>query len=158
MLTKTTVAMLNEAVQAELYASHLYRHLANQMQRLGYFGAQKFFASEAMDELEHYQKLVDVMNDLGTVAATPSLEAVSDKVSGLKDAFGIALETEVQLGADYERWYKATADVPMVQESLHFFLEKQRKSIGEFQDWLARMDRAGSNEAALLIIDKELGE
>jgi len=157
MLTKQIEAMLNEAVQAELYASHLYKHVANQLQRLGYFGAQKFFAGESADELEHYQKLADLMNDMGSVAKVPMLEAMSDPVASLRDALEIAFATEAQLGKDYERWFKGCADAPMVQQALHFFLEQQRKSAGEYRDWLTRLDRAGSNEAAILMIDNEMG-
>lgn len=158
LLSKQTEAMLNEAVQAELYASHLYKHLANQLQRLGYFGAQKHFASESADELAHYQKLADLMNDMGSVAKLPMLEAITDKVATLRDALEIGYETEMQLGADYERWFKGLADAPMVQQALLFFLEQQRTSIGEYGDWITRLDRAGQNEAAILLIDQELGE
>lgn len=158
MLTKQIEAMLNEAVQSELYASHLYKHIANQVQRLGYFGAQKFFAAESADELEHYQKLADLMNDMGSVAKVPALEAITDPVASLRDALEIAFETEMQLGKDYERWFKGCADAPMVQQALHFFLEQQRKSAGEYRDLITRMDRAGANEAAILLIDQELGE
>lgn len=158
LLSKQAEAMLNEAVQAELYASHLYKHLANQLQRLGYFGAQKHFASESADELAHYQKLADLMNDMGSVAKLPMLEAITDKVATLRDALEIGYETEMQLGADYERWFKGLADAPMVQQALLFFLEQQRTSIGEYGDWITRLDRAGQNEAAILLIDQELGE
>ena len=85
--------MLNEAVQAELYASHLYKHVANQLQRLGYLGAQKFFAGESADELEHYQKHADFLNDRGTVAKVPMLDAITDPVTTLRDALEIAYET-----------------------------------------------------------------
>lgn len=158
MLTKQIDAMLQEAVQAELYASHLYKHIANQLQRLGYFGAQKFFASESADELEHYQKLADLLNDMGSVAKVPALDAITDTVASLRDALEIAFETEMQLGKDYERWFKGASDAPMVQQALHFFLEQQRKSSGEYRDLITRLDRAGTNEAAILLIDQELGE
>lgn len=157
LLSKQTEAMLNEAVQAELYASHLYKHLANQLQRIGYFGAQKHFASESADELEHYQKLADLMNDMGSVASVPMLEAITDKVATLRDALEIAYETELQLGQDYERWFKGCADAPLVQQALLQFLDIQRSSIGEYADRLTRLDRAGQNEAAILLIDQELG-
>ena len=158
LLPKAIEAMLNEAVQSELYASHLYKHVANQLQRIGYFGAQKFFASESADELEHYQKHADFLNDRGTVAKVPMLEAITDPVASLRDALEIAYETELQLGKDYDRWYKASADEPSVQQHLLQFIEIQRKSVGEYGDLLARMDRAGANEAAILLIDQELGE
>ena len=61
LLDKATEAMLNKAVHSELYASHLYKHVSNQMQRLGFFGTQKFFAGESADELTHYQRIADYM-------------------------------------------------------------------------------------------------
>jgi ferritin len=158
LLSKPIEAMLNEAVQSELYASHLYKHVANQLQRIGYFGAQKFFAGESADELTHYQRHADFLNDRGTVAKVPMLEAITDPVASLRDALEVAYETELQLGKDYDRWYKASSDDPTVQQYLLQFLEIQRKSVGEYGDLLARMDRAGTNEAAILMIDTELGE
>ncbi|MDD3354379.1 ferritin-like domain-containing protein [Zoogloea sp.] len=68
LLTKPIEAMLGEAISAELFASHLYLHLANQMQFVGYFGAQKFFLAEAAAEREHYQRLVEFMNKRGSWA------------------------------------------------------------------------------------------
>lgn len=158
LLSKSIEAVLNEAVQSELYASHLYKHVANQLQRIGYFGAQKFFAGESADELTHYQKHADFLNDRGTVAKLPMLEAITDPVASLRDALEVAYETELQLGNDYARWYKACSDDPTVQQYLLQFLEIQRAAVGEYGDLLARMDRAGDNEAAILMIDTELGE
>lgn len=158
LLSKPVEGVLQEAVQSELYASHLYKHVSNQLQRIGYFGAQKFFASESANELTHYQKHANFLNDRGTVASLPTLDAITDPVKSLRDAIELAYETELQLGRDYERWYKACADDVTVQQFLLQFLEEQRKSVGEYGDLLARLDRAGDNEAALLMIDTEMGE
>ena len=158
LLSKTVEGMLNEAVQSELYASNLYKHVANQLQRLGYFGAQKFFAGESANELTHYQKHADFLNDRGTVAKIPMIEAITDPIGSLSDALEIAYETEMQLGKDYERWYKACAEDVTVQQFLLQFLEEQRKSVGEYGDLLSRLARAGSNDAAILMIDTEMGE
>jgi ferritin len=43
LLSSEVKAALDEAIHAELYASNLYLRIANQLQRLGYFGAQAFF-------------------------------------------------------------------------------------------------------------------
>ena len=46
------------------------------------------------------------------------------------------------------------------EDTAHFllqFLEIQRKSIGEYGDWLSRLELAGDDKCAILIIDKELG-
>ena len=156
LLPAKAKANLDAAIHAELFASNLYKHLANQLQRLGFFGAQKFFLAESGDELEHYQRIVDYQNDSGTVAKMPAIEAMDDTVTSLEDALKIAYATEEQLGRDYLRWY-GEAD-PVTQQFLLQFLAIQRKSVGEFSDLLARMERVKGDNAGILQIDKELGE
>ena len=156
LISKQVESSLNAAIASEFYASHLYRHLANHLQRLGYFGAQKFFLGEAADELTHQQKLADFMNDMGAVAQTPAIEAMTEAVGSLADALESAYDTEAQLLKDYVAWHRS-AD-PVTQQFLLQFIEIQRRSVGEFGDWISRLDRCGDDKAALLMLDKELGE
>lgn len=159
MLNKKMLSILNDAIHSELFASNLYKHVANQLQRLGYFGAQKFFLSESSDELGHYQKIVDYINDRGLVATVPQIEMQEEKVTSLRDALAIGFDTEKTLSEDYSEWFKqAFAEDVVTAQFFLQFIEHQRKSVGEYGDLLARLDRAGANEAALLMIDKELGE
>jgi ferritin len=147
--------VLQQAIHAELYASHLYKHIANQCQRLGLFGASKWFQKESADELEHYQKLANYLNDRGCVAEIPALEACDEVVGNLQDALELAYDTEVTLGNRYNKWFDQVD--PMTKQLLMFYLEKQSKSTGEYGDWLSRLALAGKDECAILIIDKELG-
>lgn len=156
ILSATDKRLIQEAVQQELYASHLYKQVANYMQRAGYFGAQSFFAGEAEDELKHYGLHVQFLNDMGDVAEVPELPAISQKPAGLEEAIQLGFDTELELGQKYEAWHTA-ATSPMTKQHLLQFLEIQRKSIGEYGDWLARIERAAGDECGLLIIDKELG-
>lgn len=159
LLSHTAEIILSEAVQAELRVSHLYKHLSNQMRRVGYFGAGKHFANESAEELTHYQKLADYMNDRGSVAKLPELEAFEDSVADLEAAMSKAYGEEISLGDRYAKWYSTliTAD-PITAQFLLQFLEIQRLSSGEYADWLSRISLAKGDAAALLIIDKELGD
>ena len=89
------------------------------------------------------------------MAQVPAVEAILDKVTELRGALQIAYDTELALQDDYARWY-GLAD-PVTQQHLLQFLEIQRKSVGEYGDWLARVDRA-AGDPGLLLIDQELGE
>lgn len=148
---------LDEAVHSELYASNLYKHIANQLQRLGYFGAQKFFAAESASELEHYQLHVNFQNDVGTVATVPAIEAMNETIATLSDAVETGYETELQLYNDYKRWYEQAASDPVVQQFLLQFLEIQRTSVGEYGDLLARIQLVDQDKAGMLLIDQEMG-
>ena len=155
-LTPEVEQILTDAIHSELFASHLYRHLANQMQRIGYFGASKYFRDEAGDELEHYQRHADYMNDRGSVGPVPALADASDAVGSLRDALLLAYDTELQLQADYARWF-AAVDV-VTQQHLLQFIEIQRKSVGEYADLITRLDRAGDDPCGILLIDQEMGK
>jgi ferritin len=156
LLDKPTEDMLNKAVHAELYASHLYKHIANQMQRAGFFGTQKFFAGESADELKHYQLIADYMNDRGAMAKVPALEACTEVVTDIVDAIELGYETELQLMRDYEKWYRECKCVTTQQFMLQF-LETQRKSVGEYGDLLTRLGLVSNDKAGMLMMDQELG-
>jgi ferritin len=150
-------AVLDDAVHSELYASNLYKHVANQLQRIGYFGAQKFFLKESADELAHYQLHVDFQNDVGTVAKVPSIEAMNEPIKTLSDAIELGYETELELYENYKDWYEQASSDPVVQQFLLQFLEFQRKSVGEYGDLLARIQLVDQDKAGMLLIDQELG-
>ena len=156
LLDKPTEDMLNKTVHAELYASHLYKHVANQMQRAGFFGTQKFFAGESADELKHYQLIADYMNDRGTSAKVPALEACTEVVTDIADAIELGYETERQLLSDYVNWYKECKCIT-TQQFLLQFLELQRKSVGEYGDLMSRLGLVSGDKAGMLMMDQELG-
>ena len=149
--------MLDEAIHSELYASNLYKHIANQLQRLGYFGASKFFLNESADELKHYQLHVEFLNDVGTVAKVPMIEAMNETIETFSDAIETGYETELELLTNYQSWYLEAADDPVVQQFLLQFLEIQRTSVGEYGDLLARIQLVDQDKAGMLLIDQELG-
>jgi len=150
-------SMLDEAIHSELYASNLYKHIANQLQRLGYFGATKFFLKESAAELEHYQRHVQFQNDVGTVAKVPMIEAMSESIKSFSDAIELGYETELELYNSYKDFYSQASEDPVVQQFLLQFLELQRTSVGEYGDLLARIQLVDGDKAGMLLIDQELG-
>lgn len=156
ILSDNDKQIIQAAIEKELYASHLYKQVSNFMQRAGFFGAQAFFSGEAEDELKHYGLHVQFMNDMGAVVTLPALPAITERPEALEDAMKLGFDTELALGRQYEAWYRSAAS-PMTKQHLLQFLEIQRKSIGEYGDWLTRIEKAGGDECGMLIIDKEIG-
>ena len=130
---------MQDAVQVELQQSSLWKSLANQMQRLGYFGSQKYFLAESAEELTHYQMHVEFMNDMGDCADLPKIDAVNDKVKTIGDALEIGYEIELDVYNQYKDFYEKSAseDVVVAQYLLQF-LEIQRKAVGHYGDLLAK--------------------
>jgi ferritin len=130
---------LQEALQTELYQSNLWKDLANQLQKLGYFGSQKYFLEESAEELTHYQIIVDFMNDMGDVANVPAIEAIKDKIETIGDALEIGYETELDVLNMYKELYKqADEEDCAVGIFLQQFVTIQVKAVGHYGDLLAK--------------------
>jgi len=152
---------LDQAIGHELYAHLLYANVANHMQAVGFFGAQKYFQAESADEFTHYQKIVDFINDRGDVATINALPKMSDMPKSLMDCFEIALEAETDLENFYVKLYEEAEDKYMDCVTAQFllqFIEIQRKSVGEMKDMLSILKICGDNSAALLELDEKLGD
>jgi ferritin len=155
LLSSQDKAGLNKAVQHELRISNTYKYFATCLQKQGYFGAQKYFLHESEEELKHWQILADFFNDRNDEADMPSIPAINVEAEGIKDLFEEALSIEMELEEFYQELYKSSKDVT-VQQFLLQFLEIQRKSIGEYLDLVATLDRCSNDPAALLIFDASL--
>ena len=106
LLSKDMKEGMQDAVQVELQQSNLWKSLANQMQRLGYFGSQKYFLAESAEELTHYQMHVEFMNDMGDCADLPKIDAVNDKVKTIGDALEVGYEIELDVYNQYKEFYE----------------------------------------------------
>ena len=159
LLSKSLQNGLQEALQMELYQSNLWKHTANHLQRLGFFGGQKYFLKESAEELTHYQLIVDFINDMGSVAQMPEIEAVKDEINSIEDALEIAYNTEVEVLNMYKMLYKkAEEEDCTVGQFLLQFIEIQRLAVGAYSDLISRYQKCGKNEAAILEFDEYLGE
>ena len=136
---------LEKSLASELYASNLYKHFANQLQRLGYFGAQSFYLKESAEELTHYQKLADYINDMGWVAPIPAVPKISESVTGLMDALEKSYETEVDLMYQYQKFYEEAEDEGdcITASFLIEFMQIQRRSVGEYGDLISKLKLGG---------------
>ena len=130
---------MQDAVYVELYQSNLWKSLANQLQRLGLFGSQKYFLAESAEELTHYQMHVEFMNDMGDCVDLPKIDAVTDKVTDIGDALEIGYNTELDVYNQYKDFYEKAADEDVsVAQYILQFIEIQRKAVGHYGDLLAK--------------------
>jgi ferritin len=152
LLTSQEVEMMNNLGNLEMVASHTYKHLANSMKTIGFFGAEKFFNAECLSELEHYDKLEAFMNDMNEQLEVHSLDAIDDEIGDLMQAFTHALEMEADLLEEYEfAWEKSS---PKVKSFLQELIDIQVHSVGEYGDLIARLSRTSEP----ILVDQELGK
>jgi ferritin len=150
---------LQKAIYAELYQSNLWKHIANQLQRLGYFGSQKYFLAESAEELTHYQVFVDFINDMGDVAEVPKIDAIEDEIDSMAAALQVAYDMELDVYNQYKKLYEeADEEDCAVGIFLQQFVTIQLKAVGAYGDLISRYNRCGTNEAAILEFDRYLSK
>lgn len=150
---------LQKAIYAELYQSNLWKHIANHLQRLGYFGGQKYFLAESAEELTHYQVFVDFINDMGDVADVPKIDAIEDEIDSIATALQVAYDMELDVYNQYKKLYKeAEEEDCAVSIFLQQFVTIQLKAVGTYGDLISRYNRCGTNEAAILEFDRYLSK
>ena len=150
---------LQKAIYAELYQSNLWKHIANQLQRLGFFGGQKYFLAESAEELTHYQIFVDFINDMGDVAEVPKIDAIEDEIDSIATALQVAYDMELDVYNQYKKFYEeADEEDCAVGIFLQQFVTIQLKAVGAYGDLISRYNRCGTNEAAILEFDRYLSK
>ena len=149
---------MQDAVYMELYQSNLWKSLANQLQRLGLFGSQKYFLAESAEELTHYQMHVEFMNDMGDCADIPKIDAIKDKITDIGDALEIGYNTELDFYNQYKDFYKQAEDEDVsVAQYILQFIEIQRKAVGHYGDLLAKYKIAEETKE-ILEFDQHISE
>lgn len=149
---------LQKSIELELYQSNLWKSLANQLQRLGYFGSQKYFLAESAEELTHYQIIVDFINDMGGCADLPKIDAITDKVNNIGEALELGYETELEVYNHYKDFYEeAEEEDCAVGIFLQQFVTIQRQAVGHYGDLLAKYKIAEATKE-LLEFDEHINE
>ena len=149
---------LQKSIQLELYQSNLWKSLANQLQKLGYFGSQKYFLAESAEELTHYQMIVEFINDMGGCAELPRIDAVTDKISDIGEALELGYETELEVYNHYKEFYEEAEDEDCsVAIFLQQFVTIQRQAVGHYGDLLAKYKIAEATKE-LLEFDEHIND
>jgi len=158
LLSSSMKKGMQDAVYIELYQSNLWKSLANQLQRLGYFGSQKYFLAESAEELTHYQMHVEFMNDMGDCADLPKIDAITDKVEDIGDALEIGYNIELDVYKQYKDFYKKAEDEDVaVAQYILQFIEIQRKAVGHYGDLLSKYKVAETTKE-LLEFDQHISD
>jgi ferritin len=158
LLSKDMKEGLQKSIYWELYQSNLWKSLANQLQRLGLFGSQKYFLAESAEELTHYQIIVEFMNDMGDCADLPKIEAITDKVKNIGDALEIGYEIETEVYNHYKNLAKDAMEEDLaVFNFVQQFIDIQVKAVGAYGDLLAKYKIAEETKE-ILEFDEHISE
>ncbi|MFW6206545.1 MAG: ferritin [Gemmatimonadota bacterium] len=150
---------LNRQINREFFAAYLYLALSAEFDRRSLDGFAVWMRAQAREEMDHAMRLVDHLQERGAKVTLDAIEKPDADFESVLEAFEAALEHESRVTEWIHELYDLAVEHHDHPEQLvlEWFVTEQveeEDSIGTIVDQL-RM--AGDNQAAILMLDRELG-
>ena len=151
---------INVQMKNEFFSAALYRNMAAWAATRGYSGMAHWFRCQAAEETEHGDKFLTFLLDCNNFAYQLGVESPATEWNSCLAVFQYTLAHEkfvstsihsIMFMAREERHLQAE---PILLE----FIAEQVEEEEQAQTIVDRLGLAGDNAAAILQIDKELGE
>ena len=158
-MDKAVQDAVSRQIGKELYAAYWYLAISAHFDRKSLLGFAKWMRAQAREELTHAMKLFDFMNHRDATVKFEAVPAPPTKFGTPLALFEGALEHEQEVSGLIHELYDLAVKKHdhATQLELQWFISEQveeEKMVGTIVDQL-RM--AGDNQAALLMLDREMG-
>ena len=160
MMSQKMQNALNEQLKAELSSAYLYMSISNYFDELNLDGFARWFRVQADEELGHFLKIYQFMQDRSANIKLPALEAPSHEFTSIMDAFESSLLHEQALTERISVLYGLSHELKEydVTSFLMWFLQEQVEEEDLFAGVIERLRLLDSNiGSGIIMMDNELG-
>ena len=150
----------NKQIAAEFAAAYKYLAMAAYFDGLDLTGFANWMTVQHEEELEHAHKFFDFVLDRGADVHLAAIPEPMQDFESPEHAFATALDNERAVTKLIHDLYALARDendlacIPLLQ----WFVDEQNEEEASVSRILQRVRMAGDNPAALLVLDRELGE
>ena len=151
---------VNDQINMELYSAYIYLSMSAHCESANLPGAAKWLRQQAREEVAHGMKFFDFLNDREGRVALGAIEKPQADFGSLREIFEQSLAHERKVTQSIHKLYALAtsesdiASLPLLQWFVSEQIEEE-KNAGQIVELLKR---AGSEGAALLFLDHQLGE
>ena len=159
-MEKAVLDALNDQIRLELSSGYAYLSMSAQFEAEAFDGFARWMRLQANEELEHAMRLFEYVNQRGGRVLLQAVGKPPSDFGRPRDAFGKALEHEQAVTASIHRLY-ALADQHSdlaTMRALDWFVTEQVEEEESAQRAVDLLTRAGDNDAALLMLDRQFGQ
>lgn len=159
MITQTIQAAINEQINAEFDASYTYLAMSADCERKHLHGTAKWLRLQSREEYGHGMRLFDFLLARDCKVELKSIEQPDIEYESLLSIFEKALKQEEEVSRRIDELYKLAfaenAFATLVE--LQWFLTEQVGEEHVARDIVAKLRMVKNDPAALLELDRELG-
>jgi ferritin len=160
VLNKTIEAALNDQIQVELHSAYIYLAMSAHFETQAMPGCAAWMRFQAQEEVGHAMRLFSFVNDRGGRVILKAIDQPEAEYGSPKAVFEAALKHEQYVTGTIHNLYALAVKENdfAAQSHLQWFIDEQveeEKTAGDIVDLFAK---AGDHEAAILMIDQQLGQ
>jgi ferritin len=150
--------LLNKQINSELYSAYLYLSMAAYFESRNLRGFASWMVQQAKEELEHAMKIYRYVFERGGRVVLKAIEEPPSEWSSPRDAIKHALEHEMEVTRRIHSIYEAAREEKdhATEVFMQWFVNEQVEEEALFSDLLAKVEAAGDNPAALMMLDSLL--
>ena len=150
---------VSEQIGKEFYAAYLYLAISAHFDRASLLGFSRWMRLQAQEELSHAMRLFDFMNSSGTVVRLGPIDEPPTEFGKPLPVFEAALAHEREVSDLIHRLYDLAVQKHdhATQLELQWFITEQMEEEKLMGTVVEQIRMAGENQAALLMLDRELG-
>lgn len=150
----------NDQITLEFSSEYVYMQMAAYFEHQDLPGFAQWMRLQAAEEHAHGLKFFDFLLDRGNVVELGPLPAPKNDFGSTVEVFEASLAHEKKVTAAIHNLYKRCSEAEEYQALplLHWFIDEQVEEESSVSQIVERVRRAGSDGAALLFLDRELGE
>lgn len=159
-MSETLAAAFNRQIAAEFSAAYKYLAMAAFFDGLDLSGFAHWMEIQHEEEIAHARKFFDFVLERGVEVQLAEIPAPPQSFASPEEAFAAALQSEKGVTGMIHDLYRLAQDegdyacMPLLQ----WFVEEQNEEEASVSRILQRVRMAADNPAALLVLDRELGE
>lgn len=159
MLKPSVEGAINEQINHEFEAAYLYLSMSAHFEAGGLPGFARWMRLQSQEELAHGMKLFDYVHARGGRAKLAPIAAPPQQFGKPADVARVVLDHEQKVTQLINRLYETAASERdyVTAAQLQWFLTEQVEEEKSAGDILQRLQMAGDNANALLVLDRELG-
>lgn len=160
MISDELARKFNQQIQREFESEAYYLGMAAYLNHEDWDGFAHFMKVQAEEEREHGMKFYEFLDEVGQRVEIPGVDAPPADFDSVKDVFETALQQEQHITECIHKLLKLARennDYP-AESILEWFVEEQIEEENLMGEILTRVRRADDDNAALLLLDSELGE
>jgi ferritin len=159
MMDEAVQQAVNDQLGKELSAAYSYLAMSAQFDRWSLLGFSKWMRMQAQEELGHAMKLFDFLNHRDAIVKLGAVPAPRADFGSALSIFDAALAQEREVSVLIHRLYDLAVEKHdhATQLELQWFITEQVEEEDVIGTIVDQLRMAGENEAAILMLDRELG-